>query len=191
MTMPNNTYQQSGRKTWTGVPEETRILYPDDCIQSGLLTTQKDFARLIGPETCATISRQTIQPNQVAFGISEEDTLAAQILPLFIFDNSEQIATHHVFLLKRKLTRVSMHSQFHFLNNKLFLVVDEYAAQSGSMRKILTTTMNGYMRHDLPELPLGKDWCIRDSQNHYLLIKDHLTLRAFYYAPELFRPDAS
>lgn len=133
-------------------------------------------------------SEKVITPYGVPFGISCEALEQFIKKPVRIINNEENIPNHKIHLIKRKIGEISIASQFHFINNKLFFVVDKFNRHYAYLEQALMHTVNGYfsiiplIRQDDVESKV-----LKDNENHYLCLDSHCLFTAKYFAPEIWQ----
>ena len=132
-------------------------------------------------------SENKITPYGVPFGVSTKVLRQLIKNTRLIVDNEKDIPNHKVYLIKRQIGEISIASQFHFINNKLFFVVDRFNRHYAYLEQALMHTVNGYfltipvIRQDDVERKI-----LRDSDNNYLCLDSHSLFTAKYFSPDIW-----
>jgi hypothetical protein len=161
----------------------------DDFVPANMLLDSADFTFLQGSvEHEVSLSKEIIQPFGVPFGLSSKMLSRYIKRPSIIINNQENIPNHEIHLIRRKLGKIIIASQFHFINERLFYVVDEFNRQRDYLERAFKHSLNGYFLM-MPNIT-GEDVdykTLKDKEGHYLLVEYQNYFVARYYSPQIWK----
>lgn len=172
--------------------EKTRLIKPGDiCLPTinlndftlpDMSLNQADIDYVL--EDCRVLakpSQEKIHPFGVPFGISQKVLASLVRKPAIIINNQQNIPNHEIHLIRRKLGNIIIASQFHFIKNKLFLVIDEFNSGRNQIKQALKKSLNGYFQL-LPDLgdKNSEDQVLSDIDGNLLCVKNQNNLLIRY-----------
>lgn len=160
----------------------------DDFVPANMMLEASDFDHFTKIENLSVVhSADVIQPFGVPFGISSRSLLQFLKKPAIIINNEENIQSHEIHLIRRKLGKIIIASQFHFIKDKLFLVVDEFNRQRDFLERALKKTINGYflLIPEITDNDVGSK-NLKDEEGHILCVEyqNHFVTR--YFSPGIW-----
>lgn len=150
-------YRKVTREPEPVLPYADPSFYLDDFKPVNFISTREDIQSILKKTKENERISEAIHPVGCTLGVELEQYRKLQRKSFFIVDNSNNIEHHLIYLMRRKLGKTRLASQFHFLRGKLFLVVDEFNRQPELLNQAIQTTLNGY-------LPKGQMKALIDGQ---------------------------
>jgi hypothetical protein len=177
--------------------EQPRYISPEDLVHPEVYLD--DFNPEHIPITLEEITKQAqgttpvkfeqiIQPGGVHFGMSQQQVKKAVGKAQFIIENDINLPSHLIFLRRRKLGKVVLATQYHFIHDQLFLVVDEFNRQKEYLMKALNHSLNGYF-HAIGSIYIqpGINQVLRDQRGTQLIIEYQNSLVVRFFQPRILQ----
>ena len=153
-----------------------------------MMMVPTDFSFMVREcEKNAVFSDEIIRPPQVEFGISPDDLARMVKRPAIVIDNNRNIPDHRIHLVRRKAGKSLLASQYHFISDRLFLVVIELGQLIPGPNDNLTCIINGYEKK-IPQAELirGGNNILRDSAYNYLSLDTGIRIVARYFSSGIY-----